>query len=334
MRILYVDPISTRTARQNILGIQSAYKCLGEVLLFDYRVGIPRRVRARIEAIGRMNHRLYDTAVAFKPNLIHLGKSELIKASTVQRIKDATGAFVFYAFGDWRPEPIPFVWQIGHVADVTGFSNSHPGLTAKYYRQGVKRIEFWCAGFDPGVYRQFDVPKRFETVFMANMGRMTPDRVSLQGPREKFIYALAAAGVSVHLFGVNNRIQAARSPRVFSHDYVSGADFSKACSEANIALGFGIHNVRNYTSWPRLVNSMASGTLFLTRYFLGLENFFRNRQHLVWFRTIPEAVQLVKYYLAHPQERDAIAQKGKTEILRAHTWDERVKQVVQWAGLS
>lgn len=331
-RVLYIDPLCTPSARQNVLGIYNAYRRVAHVKLFDYRAGVPPRGRQRRPAIQAMNLRLLKTAQEFKPDLVHVGKGEIVLGSTVAQIKRATGAFVFHAFGDWRTQLLPYVWQIGSVADVTGFSNMHPGINQRYSRLGVSRIEFWCAGFDPAIYRAFDLPRRLDTVFMANMGKMTPTRIALQGPREKFIYALAASGVDVHLFGRGTALQASRSSRVYAHGYVTGMSFSQACSQAKIALGFGVHNVKNYTSWPRLVNSMASGTLYVTRYFLGLENFFVNKQHLAWFKTIPEGVQLVRHYLAHPEEREAIAEAGRQKVLASHTWDARIRQVLQWVN--
>lgn len=77
---------------------------------------------------------------------------------------------------------------------------------------------------------------------------------------------------------------------------------------------------------------MASGTLYITRYFLGLENFFANKRHLLWFKTIPEGVQLVRYYLNHPEERDVIREAGRQEVVANHTWDARIKQVLGWMG--
>lgn len=334
MRMLYIDPPSTATARANVLGIFNAYKRWGEVQLFDYRARIPRKGRGRPKAIRAMNNHLLRLGLDFKPDLIHAGKCELVLASTLKQIKEKTGAFLFYAFGDWRPQPQPYVWQIGSVADVTGFSNMNPALNARYRKLGVKRIEFWCAGFDPAVYHPVQSKVRFDVVFMANVGKMTLNRVSLQGPREKFIFSLADAGINVHLFGRGNKVQAARHPKVHSHDYVAGTRFSKVCSEAKIALGFGVHNVKNYTSWPRLVNSMASSTFYLTRYFLGLENFFTNKQHLVWFRSIPEGIRLAKYYLSHDGERERIAQAGQELVQKSHTWNARIAQVMTWAGLS
>jgi hypothetical protein len=334
MKILYVDALSTPTARSNVLGIYNAYKRRGKVRLFDYRAQLPHNPASRVNAVRRMNERLVRVATAFKPDLIHVGKGEIIHASMLAKAKQATGAFVFHAFGDWRQATQPHVCRIGAVADVTSFSNADPALNARYRAKGVKRIEFWCGGFDPRIYKPIRTRLRYDSVFMINSRKMTPSWVSLQGPREKFIFALADAGIGVHLFGVDNRRLAMRHSNVFSYNYVTGTRFSKVCSGAKISLGFGVDNVKYYTSWPRLVNSLASGVVYLTRYFPGLEDFFTNHRHLVWFNTIPEAVELAKHYLTHDRERGVIAGAAIEEVRANHTWDSRVAQVIKWAGLA
>lgn len=331
MRVFYVDPISTPTARINVQGILRAYNRVSTVKLFDYRAHVPRKGRNRPAAVRAMNAALVREAVAFKPDIVHLGKCETVYASSVQKIKRATKAFIVHCFGDWRKTTLPFVYRIGAQVDLSVFSNADPKMNAAYQRMGCKNIDFWCAGTDQGIFKPYKLPKRFDVVFMVNMGKMTRSREALQGPRNQFILRLAKAGVNVHLFGRNDGIQAQMHPRIYAHDYVSGVNFAKVCSQAKIALGFGVAGILNYTSWPRLVNSMASGTLYLTRYFKGLETFFENREHLVWFTTMNEAVKLAKYYLDHDDERNAIAAAGRQKVLMNHTWDARIAQIVKWS---
>lgn len=332
MKVLYVDALSTPTAKLNVLGMKKAYEKVATVEMFDYRAGIPRR-RGRTQAIRAMSDCLLRKAISFKPDLVHLGKCEILLGSTVLKIKRQTGAFIVHVFGDWRRELLPFVINIGKQVDVSLFSNANPAIASRYRKRGCRRIEFWCAGTDPAVYHPFKHTKRFDIVFMANMGRETKNRVAVQGPRGKLLRHLVAKGLTVHLFGRNTGVQAAWHPHIYAHPYAAGAKFAQVCSMAKIGLGYGVSDVKMYTSWPRLVNTMASGCFYLTNYFPGLETLFKNKVHLVWFKTFNEAVGLAKYYLSHDAERKKIAQAGRREILAHHTWDARIAQVLKWAGL-
>jgi spore maturation protein CgeB len=112
-----------------------------------------------------------------------------------------------------------------------------------------------------------------------------------------------------------------------------GSDgFSEACSKAKVALGYGTDKEPCYTSWPRLVNTMVCGCFFLTRWFPKIDRIFKNRTHLVWFKSIDEAVELTKYYITHDEKREKIAQAGRQEVLAKHTWDHRIARMLEYAG--
>lgn len=85
----------------------------------------------------------------------------------------------------------------------------------------------------------------------------------------------------------------------------------------------------------RTFEAMATGTMLLTEWIPTIEELFQDRKHLVLYRSIEEAIDLAKYYLAHDSEREAIAQAGYEEVLAHHTIDHRVrtmlsKSVPQW----
>jgi spore maturation protein CgeB len=48
----------------------------------------------------------------------------------------------------------------------------------------------------------------------------------------------------------------------------------------------------------------------------------------VWFRSLPEALDLIEHYLARPEARARIAAAGREEVLRRHTWDARVAEML------
>ena len=48
-----------------------------------------------------------------------------------------------------------------------------------------------------------------------------------------------------------------------------------------------------YCSWRRIFNTLACQGFLLIRYFKGLETVFKNKHHLVWFKTLEEAIDLI-----------------------------------------
>ena len=60
----------------------------------------------------------------------------------------------------------------------------------------------------------------------------------------------------------------------------------------------------------------------------GLDEMFVDRQHLVYYDDATLEA-LVEYYLAHPNEREMIAEQGRQEVLRWHTYDHRMTTLLE-----
>ena len=115
------------------------------------------------------------------------------------------------------------------------------------------------------------------------------------------------------------------SPPVFNEKKLA-----KVYSASKITLGVnGVNNVRMYAGWRRTIECMACGAFHLTHYVPGLEEMFENKKHLVWFHSVPEAIELIKYYLTHDEERERIAEAGRQEIVANHNWDIRIAELMK-----
>lgn len=84
----------------------------------------------------------------------------------------------------------------------------------------------------------------------------------------------------------------------------------------------------NTVTSNRLYNILASGGLALVSWFPGIENLFKNKKHLIWFREAEEAVELIKYYQNHEEERQEIVKAGNKLYLEKHTAKCRIDNMV------
>ena len=94
-------------------------------------------------------------------------------------------------------------------------------------------------------------------------------------------------------------------------------------TKINLAMSFPM---KEGTS-NRLYNILASGGFCLTRYYPGLEKQFENKKHLVWFKSVNEAVELIKYYLENEEERVEIAKQGYEQYFKKHTAQKRLSNM-------
>jgi len=314
-RVLHVDTFSAANAQSNVKGMTAAYTKVATHLPYDYRLATNYGREA-------MNNELRQIARKFNPDLVHLGKCESVRGDAIKYIKQWVGATVIHFYGDYRAKLQLFVVDIGRHADWTLLQHADPYQMRCYKDAGCNQVGTWLAGTDPAVFHPYPLAKEYDVIFMANFSTI---HASLGADRGAFLKDLISAGISVDLFGNgwSNRI-----PDLLIHPYVATDDFARACSQARIALNYSTTQAYLYTSWPRVFNTMASGCFFATRYFPGLETLFENGKHLVWFDTHDEAISLIKYYLSHDAAREKIALAGRQQVLSAHTWDNRIAQMI------
>lgn len=321
IKVLYIDTISAPQAKTNIDGMIKAYSKISRLKIFDYRK------LTRQHGQFQMNKRLVEVAISFRPDLIHLGKSELIYGLTIREIKSQINTCIIHFYGDFRWRPQDWVVDIGKYADYTLFNHKESSLIRQYKELGVKNIGFWWAGTDPNIFYPRGADKVYDVVFMAN------NQNFLEGHklRRELLAIIAKKKIKFHIFGEGWEYLS-NVPNVHIHPFVNNEQFAEACSASKITLGTNaVNNIRMYASWRRALSSMASGVFHLTHYVPGLEEVFENKKHLVWFKSVPEAIELIEYYLVHNKERERIAEVGRQEVLAHHTWDIRIAEMIERA---
>jgi len=78
-------------------------------------------------------------------------------------------------------------------------------------------------------------------------------------------------------------------------------------------------DVLPYANNMRLFEATGVGTLLLTDWKENLGEMFDPGKEVVAYRTPEECAELIRYYLAHDDERQAIARAGQGRTLREHT---------------
>lgn len=105
-----------------------------------------------------------------------------------------------------------------------------------------------------------------------------------------------------------------------------GAIYSRAAIGFNYSIAGDVN--------MRVMEVLAAGAMLLTNPLpradlerLGL----RDGQHLVTYRNPEHLVTLLNYYLAHPAEREAIACAGAAVVRAQHTYDHRMRRMLDAA---
>jgi len=78
----------------------------------------------------------------------------------------------------------------------------------------------------------------------------------------------------------------------------------------------------------RTFDILACGGRELVDYKKCLETHFKIGEEIISYRNLGELRKLVDYYCQNTQKLDAISQSGRQRVLRDHTWNHRVKEII------
>lgn len=103
-----------------------------------------------------------------------------------------------------------------------------------------------------------------------------------------------------------------------------GESHSKICATSKIMVATNaVNNIPGYWS-NRVYLHLACGAFVLHPNVPGMEKYFKDGEHLVYYNHSGELVEKIKYWLKHEDERKEIARQGCELVHKSHTWDSRM----------
>lgn len=90
----------------------------------------------------------------------------------------------------------------------------------------------------------------------------------------------------------------------------------------NLAIDMGGTETANM----RIFEATGCGSFLLTEHFDNLNEFFEIGTEIETFRNAAELKEKIHYYLAHPEEREAIARRGQERCLRDYSMERRAEE--------
>lgn len=190
-----------------------------------------------------------------------------------------------------------------------------------YKEYGIPNVgTFYTFGFDPTEHGKFFGIKESYDCFFGGSQSFNPAR-PVKYPKSVMRLEFLKA--------VNERFKLLVHGKGFwpfkVYPYLYARDYYKVFGRAKIALGMYHWNKERYYT-KRTIYSLASGKCFITHYIPGMEKDFTNHQHLVWFTTIEEALDVIDFYLKNPERRERVGGWGRELAIQNHSWQARLKE--------
>ncbi|MBI5242238.1 MAG: glycosyltransferase [Elusimicrobia bacterium] len=190
-----------------------------------------------------------------------------------------------------------------------------------YRRLGIPCV-LCFSSFPKDIYRPIETTRDIAVSFVGNCGR---------SDRRAFILSLRSQGVDVRAYGQGSK-----------NGFVPRPELSRIFSRSKINLNFtkmdffGWHNMDDAVLTNRVrqnkgrpIEVALSRSFCLSEYAPALPHVFEIGREIDCFCDIPSLGDKVRYYLAHDEEREEMAQRSYQRALREYEDDPYMLKVLQ-----
>jgi hypothetical protein len=250
----------------------------------------------------------------FDPKIIFIYSKDM-PLSVLQKLAGGSAKTMLY-YEDMRPEVSTSLVQMGMLVDF--FLVTNKGMLESYKKAGIAHPTYFTGACDRHDHRMRRplLPVWKSDIAFIGQARKDESRVELTRKlAERF--NVKVYGKNWQTFGIKATLKA-----------VTPRSYALVCGGAKIILGADITNqVEGYWS-NRLWLTLGCGGFFLTAYVRGMENYFENRRHLVWYHSEAECLSLAEEFMAKPDIRRKIARQGYHRVHEHHTFHHFARRAI------
>ena len=286
-------------------------------------------VARAIEAMRRDNVRVLDAARRHRPDLTVVLKGEVLLPETIERLRDLTSGPVVQWCGD-DPSWFPHIIAAAHLYH--RFFLAEPSYASDLTRHGVG-AEFLTHAADPQTWGPTaDEPNEsaeWDVVFVGdarhNMGHLPSTRL-----RVDLVEAAARSGLRVAIWGRGWETLEADSPARQRHQGLTllpAAAVAQAYRRAKIALNAHHAQMREGVNM-RTFEIPAAGVFQLCDAKTRLGELLEIGREVTVYEGVDDLVESLHRYVNDDAARARIAAAGRARVLRDHTYEVRMAQLV------
>ncbi|RJP33632.1 MAG: methyltransferase domain-containing protein [Candidatus Omnitrophota bacterium] len=266
-----------------------------------------------IEIYNTSPNAILQTALAWRPNHIHLGgsvKFDSVPLDVLSRLKRILRCSISHFYGDAAPTEYPM-----RTARVASMYYNIQTYVEWAERMKVPFVSYIPCPTDPDLFRPYPGEKRYDVVFIGN--HYSESRLD--------ILRHIADSFSLMIFGENWE-----STGLPHADPVYGDAFAKVLSQSKIVLslmsGEYTHLKRCFSN--RLMNSLACGACVIQTFTPDIESVFTHKEEVLLYHTRDELVELIREYLPLEEERKRIGERARQKIIDYYSYDKIVARIL------
>jgi hypothetical protein len=303
----------------NCVPLQAAWARENAVPFSAWALKLPHRL-FRLPVVGRWLASLpglVNVAVAqvraFKPDVLYCQDLSFFPGDVLRELKKDIRLIVGQIACPLPPDSFLQSYDL--------ILTSFPHFVGRLEAMGI-RSEYFKIGFDTRVLDLLGkVDKDVDASFVGGISRHHGKAVPL--------LEYLAQTTPIQFFGYGAKTLPRSSPiRKRHHGEVWGIDMYRALARSRVTLNRHINVAENNANNMRLYEATGVGSLLVTDRKDNLGELFEVGKEVVAYSSQEEAAELIRHYLAHPQEAEAIAKAGQARTLRDHTYQRRMEELV------
>ena len=198
--------------------------------------------------------------------------------------------------------------------------SSLPNFVEHFRSMGV-RSEFNRLAFEPSVLHALKNQKK--NILVSFVGSFT----SVHSKRDQLLERLCST-LPINIWGIGTeRLPPDSLIRSCYLGAVWGIRMFSVLAASKIVINYHSDIAQSYANNMRLFEATGTGALLVTDLKENLHEMFEPGKEVIAYRSIDECVELVRYYLGHEDEREAIAAAGQRRTLQSHTYIQRMQDL-------
>jgi len=273
--------------------------------------------------------RVFEITSEFKPHFILHTKDEL-GAEVFQDLRAYTKVI------QWYPDPVIPEWLPDYVRACDIFFTMSEGLVDELKRYNINT--FWLTqAFEPSFFEIKEITWRdkelysAQVTFVGNLGSK-----SQYLPRRKALKRVLREGFELKWWGPPLPRKLATIPliigglgRAYGGRFIWGEEYAKVARLSKVFLAFdSMPHIKKSMS-ARMYTAVGCGAFYMCQHVEGIEDILEPDKEIVTFRSQDEMIDMIRYYLRNEKQRQRIADAGRRRVLKSHTYDVRIREMVR-----
>lgn len=216
-------------------------------------------------------------------------------------------------------------WILPRKDRVSHFVTTHSATIPWYEQNGMKVIKSQWAGSP--LYQPTEGLRKYDVSFVGQKHGQMPNGKFL---RSEVIDAMMSADIKINLFG--NYWDGYKNWHGYKTDFKEIIDVFNT-SKVNLNLSNPWHHGTMPQIKGRHFEIPQTAGFQISTPADDLDSYFVEDKEIVIARSVQELIDKTKYYLAHDNEREVIANAGHARMLNHHQWHHRFEHIFKEVGI-